>query len=169
MNTGEKPLIVGKISGVYGVKGWVKVYSHTAPKENIFSYKTLLAKKADGWQAFKLANGRPQGKGLVARIEGVDDRNAAEAWVGTEIGIDRQQLPNLDDGEYYWADLVGLKVITTDGVELGKVSHLLETGSNDVMSVKGDRERLVPFILEQFVKSVNIGDGEIIVEWDPDF
>lgn len=116
-----------------------------------------------------MLEGRQHGKGVVAHLQDCDDRDQAQALMGHEIGIRRDQLPVTAPGEYYWSDLHGLKVITLDGEALGTVDHLIETGANDVLVVKGERERLIPFISEQVIISVDLDAGEIQVDWDKDF
>jgi len=161
---------VGDIVGVFGVKGWVKVFSLTDPRENIISYSPWILKKGNEVKQVELVNGKRQGKSVVALIEGVSDRNDAELLCGWEILINKSQLPETEDGVYYWADLIGLSVETEQGVSLGKVDSLLETGANDVLIVKDDeQERLIPFIHKQVIKSVDFDGRQIIVDWDPDF
>ncbi len=161
---------VGEISGVFGVKGWVKVFSLTDPRENIISYSPWTLKKGSEVKQVKLINGKRQGKTVVALIDGVIDRTDAESYCGWEILIDKSQLPETEEGVYYWADLVGLMVETEQGINLGKVDSLLETGANDVLIVKEDKqERLIPFINEQVIKAVDLHNNKIIVDWDPDF
>ncbi|MES9863618.1 MAG: ribosome maturation factor RimM [Candidatus Thiodiazotropha sp. LLP2] len=162
-------IIMGRVSGLFGVRGWVKIYSFTSPKEGILGYKVWYLKRQGEWQEFKVAAGHPQGKGIVAQIEGYDDRDRSVELVESEIAIRRTQLPALPAGEYYWTDLVGLLVSTLDGVELGKVSHLFETGANDVLVVKGDRERLIPYTVGHAVKEIDLEAGQMLVDWDPDF
>ncbi|MES9832763.1 MAG: ribosome maturation factor RimM [Candidatus Thiodiazotropha sp. DIVDIV] len=162
-------IIIGRVSGLFGVRGWVKIYSFTSPKEGILSYKTWCLKRQGEWQEFKVAAGHPQGKGIVAQIEGYDDRDRSVELVESEIAIRRTELPALPAGEYYWTDLEGLLVSTLNGIELGKVSHLFETGANDVLVVKGDRERLIPYIVGQAVQEIDLEAGRMIVDWDPDF
>ena len=113
--------------------------------------------------------GREQGKTLIARLPGLGDRDTARSLIDTEIAVYRDQLPEAANGEYYWSDLVGLSVVTVQGEELGTVERLIETGANDVLVVTGDRERLVPFVVGRYVKSVDLGAGRIEVDWDPDF
>ncbi|NOQ76499.1 MAG: ribosome maturation factor RimM [Methylococcaceae bacterium] len=161
---------VGEIAGVFGVKGWVKVFSHTEPRENILNYSPWILKKAGKVKEVKLNNGRRQGKTVVASIEGISDRDSAELYCGWEILINKSQLPETEDGVYYWADLVGLLVETEQGVALGVVDYLLETGANDVLVVKdGEQERLIPFINEQVIKKIDLDSKQMIVDWDPDF
>jgi len=160
---------VGEISGVFGLKGWVKIFSFTNPRENILSYSPLMLTKGDNSKTVEFVEGQRQGKTVVAHIKGVDTREGAEALLGWKISVDRSQLPEPDENEYYWTDLVGLKVLTTEGVDLGLVDHLLETGANDVLVVIGDRERLIPFVMNNYVIKVNFEDAQIIVSWDLDF
>jgi len=162
-------VILGRIAGVYGVRGWVRVVSETKPKDNIFDYNPWLINLDGSWQSIEVIEGKPHGKGLVAHLAGYEDRDLARKLVGAEIAIERERLPAAAEGEYYWADLVGLKVITLDGTELGVVDHLLETGANDVLVVQGERERLIPFVQGQYVREVDLGAGLIRVDWDPEF
>jgi len=161
---------VGEIAGVFGVKGWIKVFSLTEPRENILNYSPWILKKAGKVKEVKLNNGRRQGKTVVASIEGVSDRDSAELYCGWEILINKNQLPETEEGVYYWADLVGLLVETEQGISLGEVDYLLETGANDVLVVKdGEQERLIPFINEQVIKKIDLDNKQMVVDWDPDF
>ena len=162
-------ITVGRIVGVHGVRGWVKLLSHTDPIDNLLRYRPWRVALDGSDIELKPLEGRVQGKSLVARLEGIDDRDQAMRWIGADICIDRSQLPPPKKGEVYWVDLEGLKVRTTEGVELGTVSHLFATAANDVMVVQGQRERLIPFIKDRFVKSVDLDGGEIVVDWDPEF
>jgi 16S rRNA processing protein RimM len=166
----ERYVTLGRISGAHGVKGWVKVYSDTNPRENILAYSPWDLVRAGSRQRVEVAAGRLQGKILVARLEGCDDRDAADALVGCEIEVPRSRLPDdLALGEYYWADLVGLRVETLEGVELGCITRLFETGANDVIVVAGERERLLPYVWQQVVREVDLAAGVMRVDWDPDF
>ena len=166
----QRFVTLGRISGVHGVQGWVRVHSDTSPRENIVRYSPWYLVREDRQERRKLKSGRRQGKTVVAKLEGCNDRDAAEGLVGAEIRIPRAALPETESpGEYYWADLVGLHVETLDGVRLGRVDHLFETGSNDVIVVRGDRERLIPYVWEQVVHAVDLEGGKIRVDWDPDF
>lgn len=166
-------LVVGRISGVYGVKGWVKVHSDTEPRQGITGYSPwYLRKNPHGpWRAYTVEAGRPHGKTIIAKLEGCDDRDLAQALAGAEIAIDTNQLAELGENEYYWRDLVGMRVVNTDDVELGIVSGLMETGANDVLVVADDdgRERLVPWTFGLAVLEVDTKGRCIRVDWDPDF
>ncbi|WP_082880253.1 ribosome maturation factor RimM [Methylomonas methanica] len=161
---------VGQVSGVFGVKGWVKIYSFTDPRENILQYSPWILQKNSQIQEVKLLGGRRQGSLVVAELQGISDRDLAAELMGADILIRKQQLPKAGDGEYYWADLIGLEVRNQEGCKLGKVDYLLETGANDVLVVvDGDVERLIPFLQQSTILKIDLDDGLIIVDWDPDF
>jgi 16S rRNA processing protein RimM len=162
----DRLLLIGKIVGLHGVNGWVKLESYTEPRTRIFSYKPWLVNAVE----VAGAQGREQGKGLVGKLDGCDDRDAAARLIGASIQIRRSALPKPKRGEFYWADLEGLEVVTAEGVVLGKVSHLFATGANDVLVVRdGERERLIPYVTKQFVQKVDMDAGRIMVDWDPEF
>lgn len=164
---GVEMVIMGRISGLYGVRGWVKVFSYTEPREQILDYSPWYLRHGGRWQAYTLAGGRRQGKGVAAHLNGVNDRDAAAALVDAEIAVSRQQLPTPPSGEYYWRDLIGLEVVTLQGDCLGRVDHLLETGANDVLVVRdGERERLIPYVPDVVVRRVDLTGGLIEVDWD---
>jgi 16S rRNA processing protein RimM len=162
-------VVIGKISGAFGVKGQLRVFSYTEAQENILNYDPWMIGSRNDWQDRHVVSGQKHGKGIVVRLEGCSDRDTALTLVGKDIAVYRNQMPSLGTCEYYWTDLEGLKVITLDGQELGRVHHLFETGSNDVLVVKGSREHLIPFLLEQVVLSVDLEKQVIQVDWDPDF
>lgn len=167
-------VVLGKLTSPYGIKGWMKVYSYTSPMEGILDYAEWVLRRDGEVSHHRLKQGRRQGRGLVACLQGIDDRSQAEAMAGAEILLPKEALPQLDSGEYYWHQLEGLKVITLEGVCLGHLAYLFETGANDVMVVKGegapdDRERLLPFLPDDVVKHVDLDAGEMLVDWDPDF
>lgn len=165
----DDQVILGRISGLFGVKGWVKVFSETQPQDNIFRYNPWHLNLDDVWRAVKLHCGRVQGKTLIAKLEGYDTRNAAAGVLGAVIAIGRQQLEPLPEGEYYWAQLIGLEVINLQGDRLGMVDALFETGANDVLVVKGERERLIPFVRDRVVRRIDLEQGYIRLDWDRDY
>ncbi len=166
--TEEKAVILGRVTGLYGVKGWIKVHSYTEPREAILDYKDWLLLSDNDRQAVKLAEGKRHGRTVIARIDGVDDRDEAACYVDHEIGVPRETLPDTGRGEYYWADLEGLQVVHNDGRALGKVAYLLATGANDVLVVQGDQEILVPFVQDEVIKDVDLAAGVISVDWEWD-
>lgn len=162
-------LIVGRINGLYGVRGWLRIYSYTEPRENIVEYAHWLIGSQGRWRSVEVEDGRVQGKGVVVKLAGCDDRDAAALLVGQDIAIRRDQLQATAPGEYYWADLEGLRVVTLEGVELGIVDHLFETGANDVVVVRGERERLLPFVQGDVIRRIDLQAGVMEVDWDPEF
>jgi 16S rRNA processing protein RimM len=180
----DEYLIIGNTCGIYGLKGWVKIKSFTEPDTNILSYKDCyISTDKQSWQTAKMENGKVHGKGLVAKFAGFDDRTAVEKMGKFFIATKLSDLPELEQQEYYWHQLEGLEVFsvyTDQGSEknnrvlLGKVHHLLETGSNDVLVVQAstgsidDRERLLPYRPE-VILSVNLSSASMEVDWDPEF
>ena len=168
-------ILLGEISGVSGVKGWIKVFSYTEPRVKITEYKQwFLQKKGEDWRPVKLLNGRKQGKNIVAQLEGVNSREQAEVLKGTQIAIHADQLEALPDNEYYWKDLIGLNVETTEGFFLGKIDWIFNTGSNNVLTIKDtsskeEIERLVPFLMDDVVISIDLKGSLMVVDWDPEF
>ncbi|MDH5484850.1 MAG: ribosome maturation factor RimM [Gammaproteobacteria bacterium] len=170
MNDQDNELLeLGKISGVFGIKGWVKVHSFTDPREGIVEYSPWQIQQNGQWREIAVLDGKPQGKTVIARLDGVDDCDQAMLLIGARIAIHPDQLKSLAKDEYYWRDLVGLRVINTEGVYLGTVEQMMETGANDVMLVRSDRQRLIPFTQGHAVVKVDLEAGEITVEWDADF
>lgn len=171
MTAAGRRVLVGRIVGLYGVQGWLKIESWTEPRIQIFRYQPWLLLTAPGEvKELQGVKGRPQGKGLVAYVPGIDDRDTAAALIGQDIYVPREQLPPPGKDEYYWVDLEGLEVVTTEDVVLGRVSHLFATGANDVVVVRdGTRERLIPFVQGSYVRSVDLSGGRMVVDWDPEF
>ena len=158
---------LGRISGAHGVQGWVKVHSDTVPRENILMYSPWQLCVDDEWVTATVTEGKRQGKGVVAKLDICQTRSEALALQHCDVAVDRAQLPRSARGEYYWVDLIGLEVVTQDGLTLGHVQRLIETGSNDVLVLKGDKERLIPFIEDQVVLAVDFNIRQICVDWDP--
>jgi 16S rRNA processing protein RimM len=163
----DRPRLItlGRIVGLFGVRGWVKIFSETARRDDILGYSPWYL---DG-QPWRPVTGGRHGKGLIAQLEGCDDRDVAATLVGKAITVHRDQLPPPQGDELYWADLEGVRVVTTQGVELGVVDRLFETAANDVMVVRGERERLIPFLWDRVVQGVDLDRREMRVDWDPEF
>jgi 16S rRNA processing protein RimM len=165
-----KHIIVGRIVGAWGVKGWVRVRSYTEPPGNIVEFPVWTLASGSHRRQAKLEHGRAHGRDqIVAKLESVGDRDAAAALAGSDIEVARSDLAPCAEGEYYWADLEGLEVVGVDGQSFGRIDHLLRTGSNDVLVVRGQRERLIPFIVHDVVKAVDLERGQVVVDWDPSF
>ncbi len=161
-------IVVGRVSALFGVQGWVKVHSYTEPREGIGAYTPLYREAGGTWRVVEVEASRLHGKAVIMKLAGYHDRDASAALVGADLAVRREQLPAPEDGEYYWADLEGLSVETVDGVALGVVDHLLATGANDVVVVRGERERLIPFLQPQVVVEVDLEHRRMRVDWDPE-
>lgn len=165
-------IVLGRIVAPYGVRGWLKVKPFGDDPD---AWRDMpcwwLGTQADGdhWQAVQLEQLKPHGAGWVAKLAGIDDRSAAEALNGRFVAAPRDALPGTDEGEFYWADLIGLDVINEQGESLGRIDTLLETGANDVLVVKdGDTRRLLPFVM-QVVREVDLAGGRMRVAWERDW
>jgi 16S rRNA processing protein RimM len=159
---------VGHILGAQGIKGWVRVFSNTSPRDNIVNYSPWIIEQGDEFKVVSVS-GRSQGKNIVARLEGCENRSAAEALTGCRILINPAQLPDLQAGEYYWSDLIGLQVESLQGEPLGVVASILETGADDVLVLSGERERLIPFVIGDIVHEVDLLRQRLVVDWLPDY
>jgi 16S rRNA processing protein RimM len=168
-------MVVGRLGAVYGIKGWMKITSYTDIPEGIFDYSPWYIQQKGEWKEVAIEDFKRHGKGLIAKLAGVDVREEAQSMTGAEIAIYATQLPELED-DFYWRDLIGCAVETDKGYTLGTVSDMMETGSNDVLVVKanatdafGKKERLIPFLTEQVIINVDITARKIIVNWEPNF
>ncbi|NQY89070.1 MAG: ribosome maturation factor RimM [Colwellia sp.] len=172
----ENQITLGKVGAVYGIKGWLRIHSFTGETDAILDYFPWSLKLGNNTRTVDITDWRKHNKGLIVKVGGIDDRDDAQALVGSEILTNESTLPELSQGDYYWRDLIGMAVVTTKGYDLGVVSDMLETGANDVLVVKANlndgfskKERLIPYLLEQVVESVSIENKQICVDWDPGF
>lgn len=159
---------IGQIHGVFGVRGWIKVRPFTRPPDGIFEYRRWSIGAPDAAGEYQVAGFRADGENFLVKLRGINTREAAESLTGTTVSVPPSALPPLAEGQHYWRDLVGLTVLTTQGLVFGTVSCLLETGANDVLVVEGERQRLIPFVRERYVVSVDVAARQIVVDWHPD-
>ena len=159
---------MGRISAPFGVRGWIRVQPLTAATRNLLEYQTWWVGREGDWREFAVIEGKVQGRAVVAKLEGSDDRGAAALFRGKAVAVPRAALPRAQSGEYYWADLIGLRVVNAAAQDFGRVTRILQTGANDVLVVEGERERLIPFIAE-VIRDVDLGSGVIRVEWGADY
>ena len=162
--TASRRVTLGRVTGVFGVKGWVKVWSYTDPPGGILDYPRWRI----GERVWEVGEGRIHGEAVVARLEGLDDRDAAMALQGASIEVERSELPKAKRGEFYWADVLGGDVVSTSGALLGTLDSLTSNGAQDVMVVAGERERLIP-VVPEIVRSVDVKARRIVVEWEPEY
>ena len=165
----ERQVIVGEVADAFGVKGWVKIHSHTEPPANILRYTPWTLAGKDGTKEYNVVSGRTHGTFVVARLEGLDDRDQALKLRTSKIMVPKERFPPAEPGHYYWADLEGLRIINLEGADLGTVVDMMATGANDVIVARGERERLIPFVIGPFVKEIKLSEGTMLVDWDADF
>ncbi|WP_140919881.1 ribosome maturation factor RimM [Limnobaculum xujianqingii] len=170
------PVVLGKLGSTYGIRGWLRVFSSTEQSESIFDYQPWYIQRAGEWRVIELEGWKRHNQDLIIKLKGVDDREVANSLTNCEIAVEAEQLPPLEEGDYYWKDLMGCQVVTTSGYELGKVTDMMETGSNDVLVVRanlkdafGAKERLIPFLDGQVIKKIDLTAQLIEVNWDPGF
>jgi len=161
-------VVMGRVAGAFGIKGWIKVQPFTEFTDGLLDYRTWWLAQDGGWGEIRVEEGAVHGRSLIAKLEGCDDRDAANRLTGREVAVPRAELPANREGEYYWSELIGLDVVTREGVALGRVTGLLETGANPVLVVQGERERLIPFV-EAVVVAVDVAGGRLTVDWGADF
>ena len=166
----QRMIAVGRLHGAFGVRGEVKLESHTAPEKAIAHYQPWTLRDGRGQERqCEGAKVREGGKGLVATLPGVEDRDAADALRGVEIWVPRAALPAPPAGQFYWVDMEGLRVVNLAGADFGTVSHIFNNGANDVLVAHGERERMIPFVLPDYITSVDFEAGMVTVDWDADF
>jgi 16S rRNA processing protein RimM len=165
-------VVMGRVTAPFGVKGWIKIYALTAHPGNLREYPVWWLARDGDWREMRVAAAQVHNNMLVAQLEGVADREAAIALKGFEVAVPREQLPGAADNEFYWADLIGLRVVNTERHEFGRVIRILQTGANDVLVVGGgdsnERETLIPFIASA-IKEVDLAARTISVDWGRDY
>ena len=159
---------MGRVLAPYGVRGWLRVEPQTETPDGLLGYRTWWIGRNADWQQHRVVEGRIHGSGLVVRLEGFADRDAVASIAGSSIAVPRSELPPAPEGEYYWCDLVGLTVVNQQGETLGRVEEIFATGANDVLVVRGERERLIPFI-ETVVERVELENSRLQVDWNSDY
>ncbi|MGQ9685192.1 MAG: ribosome maturation factor RimM [Thiobacillaceae bacterium] len=166
--TTDELVVMGRIAAPYGVKGWVKVQPYTEYLDSLLDYPVWRLGSSGAWRSYRVLDGRPHGRFLLAELEGVGDRDVAERLRGMDVAVARDELPEPGEDEYYWDDLIGLEVVNVSGLSLGRVEGLLETGAHDVLRVVGERERLIPFTAP-IVLEVDPSARRIRVDWEAEY
>ena len=166
----NKMIVVGRVGGPFGIKGWIKVQPFTGSLDSLLEHHGWwLGLGQNGrWERIQVEDGAVHGRALIAKLQGCEDRQAATRLKGLEIAIPRDEFPASADGEYYWSDLIGLEVANREGVALGRITRLIETGASPVLVVQGERERLIPFA-QTVIVSVDVADRRLTVDWGADY
>lgn len=159
---------MGRIAAPFGIKGWIKVQPYSEDPGTLMDFVSWRVGRGEQQAHYTVETVQDHGKALVAKLAGIDDRDAAYALRGQEISVAKRDLPPPEENEFYWSDLIGLTVVNREGIELGKVDSLMEGGANDLLVVKGAREHLIPFVAA-FVGKVDLAVGTIEVDWGEDY
>ena len=169
--TNRRPerILLGRIVGASGLQGWLKVHSDTRPRAAIGNYKRWQLGKNSDWHTLSVDEVKCQGKRILGKLADCDSREAAEALIGFDIAIAAEQLDSPAEGQFYWVDLQGLEVIDERGESFGMIARVIDTGANDVIVVKGDRERMIPWVMGDVILAVDLKVGTVTVDWDADF
>jgi 16S rRNA processing protein RimM len=168
-------VIMARVGKIHGIKGWLRLESFTSPPENIFDYGPFFSDLAQDSQLLEIDQYKRQANSLLVHFKGVDEPELARTLTGVQLSVKRSELPELQDGEYYWQQLEGLQVISSSGEHFGAVASILETGANDVLVVcpnqasLDDRERLIPYLIDSVIQSVDLEEGVIRVNWEADY
>ena len=165
----RKLVTLGRVSGLLGVKGWLKIFSYTDPRDSIVDFETWVLRIGNDEQTVELEGSRKHARTVAVKLKAIDDRDQAQTLVGADIAVERDALAPCQPGEFYWADLQGSAVVTVQGEPLGRLDYLFETGGHDVMVVIGDRQRLIPFVQGKVVREVRLEQRLIVVDWDPTY
>lgn len=165
----EDWIVVGRFGRVHGIKGLITVHSFTDPKTAIMGYLPWHISKGKGQMPIKISQVKEQNQLILASIEGVDDRDKATRYTNVDIVILRSNLPKLGEHEYYWHELIGMHVMNKALEDLGVVTEMLATGSNDVLVVEGKNRYLIPYLPGQFIEKIDSKARIIRVDWDKDF
>ncbi|MGH8570033.1 MAG: ribosome maturation factor RimM [Gammaproteobacteria bacterium] len=158
-------VVLGRIGGLHGLQGGLKVYSYTRPAEGIFEYTPWYLDLDGAWRAVVRTDACARQKRLIAYLDGFGDRDRATGLVGADIAVRRSQLRPLQVNEHYWVDLIGLEAYTPTGQHLGSVVGMLDTGANDVLIVRGERDRLVPYVEGVYVRNVDLANRRLEIDW----
>jgi 16S rRNA processing protein RimM len=164
----DRIVILGKIAGTFGVKGWVKIKSYTEPVENILGYEVWQVGRPDQWQPAIVEEARVTDKGVLAKLEGLESPEEARLKVGLEIGVWRSEMPPPEPGEYYLSDLEGVDAVSASGEPLGRVDHFRSTPGGTVVIVRGEQEHWIPFVKDRIVK-VELDARRIVLDWSADW
>ncbi|MBL4772656.1 MAG: 16S rRNA processing protein RimM [Alcanivoracaceae bacterium] len=164
----DSRILIGKVSGCFGVKGWLKIFSYSDPRENITTYKSWIV----GNKHFDSVESKKNGKLIVAKLKGVEDKETAQTLIGQKVEIEKQQLSQLNLNQFYWHDLIGLEVTNTEGINFGKIKSMLDTGAHDVVIINGTRERLIPYIIDEpdgtTIIKIDLEKKTMLVDWHED-
>jgi 16S rRNA processing protein RimM len=166
---GNALVVVARVGAPHGVRGWVKVDCFGgSPSESLLGTTQWYIGEPRAWQRAEVAEITTHGRHIAVRLDGITDRDGATRLRHKQVALERSALPPTASGEYYWHDLQGLQVSNLQHEELGEVVDLIETGANQVLVVRGDREVLIPF-LDGVIANVDMSARRLVVDWQADY
>lgn len=165
----EKYIVIGRIGSTYGVKGWLKLQSFTESQSDIFDYQPWYFNTKGQWTVFDCDDTKASAERLLIHVKGYDSPELAKQLTGIELATTRSQLPKLPEGEFYWHDLIGLDVYTTEQVLLGSVVNIISNAAHPLLEIKGEKQHLVPLLFDKFILEVDLSKNKVIADWDPEF
>ncbi len=171
MNADDTKLVVGRLGGAYGVKGWLHLQSFTDPPDNLLAYQPWQVELKNGaWKDLAVLAHRKHKKAYIVQLEGIISPEQAREYTGCSVGVHPDALPDLDDDEFYWRDLIGCEVDGYSGDSFGTVASVLETGAHDVLVVRTQdgEEVLIPFV-DEFVPEIDLTHRRIRTNWQVDW
>jgi 16S rRNA processing protein RimM len=161
-------VVMGRVSAPFGIQGWIKLRTFTEAADGLAGHSLWWLRVAEGWKSFAVEEFAARPAATVAKLQGIEDRDGAQALRGAEVAVTRDELGEAEEGTIYWRDLIGLQVANLRGEALGEVEGMFETGETSVLVVKGDRERMIPFVPD-YVKSVDRDAKRITVDWEAEY
>jgi 16S rRNA processing protein RimM len=156
---------LGFVGAPFGVRGWIKLRSHTDPPERLLDHRNLRIGQGSVWQDYRIEFSGRSGGALTVKLSGVEDRDQAQALRGAQVCVLRSELPQREDRDFYRADLIGCEVVNLDGVGLGSVRHFVETPAQVLMVVRGSKEFWIPAV-PQHLRRVDLQARRVVVDWD---
>jgi 16S rRNA processing protein RimM len=158
---------LGFVGAPFGVRGWIKLRSHTDPPERLLEHRSLRIGQGSVWQSYRIETSGRSGGALTVKLAGVEDRDQAQALRGLQVCVPRGELPQRDDKDFYRADLIGCEVVNLGGIELGLVRHFIETPAQVLMVVRGTQEFWIPAV-PRHLRRVDLQARQVIVDWNVD-
>ncbi len=169
MDHQDEWVVVGRFGRAHGIKGYISVISFTDPQDNILHYTDWHVRLKHQWSPLATHDHEINNKLIIVKVEGYTEREDVACLTNCEIAIKRAQLPALTAGDYYWHELIGMQVVTEQGVLLGSVIEMMSTGAHDILVVNGEHRHLVPYVMNHYVLNIDDKKRQITVNWDPDF
>jgi 16S rRNA processing protein RimM len=156
---------LGFVGAPFGVRGWIKLRSHTDPPERLLEHRSLVLGQGGAWQSYRIEASGRSGGALTVKLAGIENRDQAQALRGAQVCVPRSELPQREIRDFYRADLIGCEVVNLDGTRLGNVQHFIESPAQVLMVVRGTREFWIPAV-PQHLRRVDLQARRVVVDWN---